>query len=86
MEVPDRAYLLQYIALLERTANGAENTVTAPVGDRVRIEGGAIENGAFLLDVTQHGPDEPACCPTQAVTRHYDAALDLVNTTKRKNH
>ena len=73
----------QYIALLERTTDGVENTFTAPVGDRIRIEGGAIENGALLLDVVQHGPDEPACCPTQAVTRHYDAKLNLESTTPR---
>lgn len=73
----------QYLALLEHTADGAENTFTAPVGDRVRIEGGAIENGALLLDVIQHGPDEPACCPTQAVTRHYDSNLNLESTTPR---
>ena len=73
----------QYIALLERTDTGVENTFTAPVGDRVRIEGGAIENGALLLDVIEHGPDEPACCPTQAVTRRYDSHLNLESTTPR---
>ena len=73
----------QYIALLERTETGVENTFTAPVGDRVRIEGGTIKNGALLLDVIEHGPDEPACCPTQAVTRHYDSHLNLESTTPR---
>ena len=73
----------QYIALLERTETGVKNTFTAPVGDRVRFEGGAIENGALMLDLIEHGPDEPACCPTQAVTRHYDSNLNLESTTPR---
>jgi hypothetical protein len=73
----------QYIAVLEEGETGPENTFTAPVGDRVKIEGGAIGDGMVHLDVIQHGPDEPACCPTQAVTRHYDASLKLVNTTER---
>ena len=73
----------QCIALLERADPGVAHTLSAPVGDRVRIEGGAIENGALLLDVIEHGPDEPACCPTQAVTRRYDSHLNLESTTPR---
>ena len=72
-----------YIALLDHTQSGITNTFTAPLGDRVKLEGGSIENGFVLVDVIQHGPDEPACCPTQAVTRKYDGSLKLISTTAR---
>lgn len=76
----------QYLALLEPGESGPVNTATTPVGDRVRIESGSMADGRVHLDVIQHGPDEPACCPTHAVTRHYDASLELVDTTERKSH
>lgn len=73
-----------YIAILDRMADGAVNTATATLGDRVGIEGGSVtEDGMILVDLIQHRPDEPACCPTWAVTRHYDAQLNLVKTTDR---
>ena len=72
-----------YVAVLERRAAGSVNTATALLGDRVRIDGGAIENGIIRLDLVEHGPDEPACCPTHAVSRYYDGDLNLIETKKR---
>ncbi len=74
-----------YVAVLERQVDGAVNTATALLGDRVRIEGGAIEDGIIRLDLVVHGPDEPACCPTHTVSRYYDGALNLIETKERKN-
>lgn len=72
-----------YVAVLERRAAGAVNTATVLLGDRVRIEGGAIENGLIRLDLVEHGPNEPACCPTYAVSRYYDGELNLIETKER---
>ena len=72
-----------YVAVLERRAAGSVNTATALLGDRVRIDGGAIENGIIRLDLVEHGPDEPACCPTHAVSRYYDGELNLIETKER---
>jgi hypothetical protein len=72
-----------YAAVLERRAAGSVNTATVLLGDRVRIDGGAIENGMIRLDLVEHGPDEPACCPTHAVSRYYDGELKLIETKQR---
>lgn len=72
-----------YAAVLERRAEGSVNTATVLLGDRVRIDGGAIENGVIRLDLVEHGPDEPACCPTHAVSRYYDGELNLIQTKER---
>lgn len=72
-----------YVAVLERRAAGSVNTATALLGDRVRIDGGAIEDGIIRLDLVEHGPDEPACCPTHTVSRYYDGELNLIETKER---
>ena len=41
------------------------------LGDRVKIDGLAIDEGRIVIDVTTHGPDDPMCCPTQEDTLVY---------------
>ena len=67
-----------YIALAAFEGGKAVNVATAEVGDRVRIQAAAIENGIIRLEVIEHGPDEPACCPTQKATRRYDKELNPI--------
>lgn len=74
-----------YAAVLERRAGGSVNVATVLLGDRVRIEGGSIEDGIIRLDLVEHGPDEPACCPTHTVSRYYDGELNLLETKERNN-
>lgn len=54
-----------YLAVVERTTEGLRNTATALLGDRVQIRSGGIENGDIMLDLVRHGPQDPACCPTE---------------------
>lgn len=37
---------------------------SAELGDRVKIHHLAIQSGMIVIDLTTHGPDDPACCPT----------------------
>ena len=67
-----------YIALVDIGDGNAVNFATTALGDRVRAEGGSIENGVIQVDVIEHGPDEPACCPSQKATRRYDNELNPV--------
>lgn len=69
-----------YIALVEISDGNAVNFATTALGDRVRAERGSIENGVILVDVIEHGPDDPACCPNQKATRHYDNKLNPITT------
>ena len=62
-----------------------KNYIRVLLGDRVRIEGGSIEDGIIRLDLVEHGPDEPACCPTHTVSRYYDGELNLLETKERNN-
>lgn len=41
------------------------------LGDRVQVHGVSIEGQEVVVDVTQHGPGDPACCPTQRVSRRF---------------
>jgi len=45
------------------------NVATTEMGDRIQVMGGKIEKGEIRLDVIQHGPKDPACCPSQKATQ-----------------
>jgi heat shock protein HslJ len=47
------------------------NIASISLGDRVQINGIAIENNAVVVDMVTHGPDDPMCCPTQHVVNTY---------------
>jgi hypothetical protein len=47
------------------------HAASAALGDRVQVHGVAIEGSEVVVDVTQHGPGDPACCPTQNVKRRF---------------
>ncbi len=42
-----------------------------PLGDRVQVNAMEIKNNQIVLDMTTHGPDDPACCPTVRCTARY---------------
>lgn len=62
----------QHIAVMAEVDGSLENIATAPLGDRLQIRGGAIENHSIQLDVVQQGKNEPACCPGQLATRVWE--------------
>ena len=60
------------------------NTGVALLGDRVQVNDMAIIEESIYVDMVMAGPDDPACCPTQAVQRVYafqDGALQMVSET-----
>ena len=69
-----------YIALVDIGDGNAVNFATTALGDRVRAERGSFENGVILVDVIEHGPDDPACCPSQKAARRYDSKLNSITT------
>ncbi len=53
---------------------GAEQEAVLELGDRVQLNRFEAEGDTLLLDVTEHGPDDPLCCPTRRTTRRYRIA------------
>ncbi|MCE9647347.1 MAG: hypothetical protein K8S20_15225 [Chloroflexi bacterium] len=52
--------------------NGSANNVsTLYLGDRVIVQAGAIQNGLITLNMLVQGPNDGACCPSQAVTWNF---------------
>ena len=41
------------------------------LGDRVDVEGLAVADRSVAVQMQVHGPDDPACCPTQRVSRRF---------------
>jgi hypothetical protein len=60
-----------YLAVMGKANGKLINITTALIGDRVKLREGRIKGGKVELDVTQAGPGEPACCPTQKATRSW---------------
>jgi hypothetical protein len=42
-----------------------------PLGDRVRVRAMTMTDGVVELHLTEHGPDDPMCCPTREAVRSY---------------
>ena len=63
-----------YIAVFANSDTGVRNMSTVLIGDRVKLREARIVDGRVEVDVVQHGPGEPMCCPTQEATRvwHFD--------------
>lgn len=60
----------------------AESLGAVLVGDRVRIRSLSTEGADLVLEVVEAGPDDPACCPTQAALKRYrlwDGGLTLTS-------
>ena len=47
------------------------HAASVALGDRVQVHGVAIEGTDVVVDVTQHGPGDPACCPTLRTSRRF---------------
>jgi hypothetical protein len=58
-----------YIAVFANSDTGVRNMSTVLIGDRVKLRKARIVDGRVEVDVVQHGPGEPMCCPTQEATR-----------------
>lgn len=63
------------IAVLNRAG---QPVTLAPValGDRVEINDLALDEGTVQVSLVKHGPDDPLCCPTLAVTLEYRLSGD----------
>ncbi len=57
-----------YLSILSSDNGKLVNLSTTLIGDRVQLRSGQIKNEKIELNVIQHQPGEPACCPSQKAT------------------
>jgi len=80
--LPDAAVLLatsmggsgvfQDLAVVLATPDSEpRNVASVFLGDREPVDRIRIENGEIALELLAHGPGDPMCCPTLAVTRRF---------------
>lgn len=65
-----------YVAVMARDGAALKNLATAPVGDRVQLRGGRIDERRIVLDLVQAGADDAACCPGDLATRTWELRAD----------
>ena len=58
-----------YIAVFASGETGVNNRSTLLIGDRVKLRDARIVGERIEVDVVEHGPGEPMCCPTVEATR-----------------
>jgi heat shock protein HslJ len=59
------------LALLSKRPDGWANTDTVLLGDRVKVNSLAIQNGMVVVRLMVHGPKDPMCCPALAVEKRF---------------
>jgi heat shock protein HslJ len=57
------------LAVVERTVEGVVSRAVTLVGDRVQVRGARADGPLVVLDLVQHGEDDPLCCPGDLATR-----------------
>lgn len=67
--IPGRGVLHEMVVLAH--AGGPVQIAHEYLGDRVDVEGLAVADRAVMVQMQIHGPSDPACCPTQRVSRRF---------------
>ncbi len=60
------------LSLVGSTGQSPHELACAPLGDRIQVQHVEIDKGAVTVKLVTHAPEDPACCPTRAVTQVYD--------------
>ena len=60
-----------YLAVVLNQQGKPSNVATLLLGDRVQIQSLKVAEGQIILMLIQQGPNDPMCCPTQAVENVY---------------
>jgi heat shock protein HslJ len=62
-----------YLALVAGTAGGPVEGDATLLGDRVQVASLMVEDNRVAVGMVQHGPGDPACCPTQEVIKTFES-------------
>jgi len=67
-----------YLAAMINQDGAPENVATQSLGDRAQVRSITIAGSDISVDMVTHGPDDPMCCPTQAVRNVYALQGDIL--------
>ena len=73
-----------FIAVFAYRDGAVVNLATAMIGDRVRVRDRQLSDGAIILSVTQHGPGDAACCPSQNAQRSWTMSSEGLTELESK--
>ncbi len=57
------------------------NIAAVELGDRVKVQSLAVDDGRVVIDLITHGPSDPMCCPTLRVVQTYELQGDQLVLT-----
>jgi heat shock protein HslJ len=60
-----------YLALVVNQDGQPVNVATTLLGDRAQVDSMSVENNQIVVELVQHGPDDPMCCPSQRVIKTF---------------
>jgi hypothetical protein len=69
------------LALVVDRGGRPVNIAGADLGDRVKVQSLAVEEGRVVIDLVTHGPSDPMCCPTLRVVQTYELQGDQLVLT-----
>ncbi len=79
---PGGSGTFRHVAAVFNEAGQPRHAASAFLGDRVRIESLAIQDGEIVVQLIGHGPDDPLCCPTQQVRRTFQLVGDTLEEVR----
>ena len=75
---------MRHLAVIGMRAGEATSLATVLLGDRVQVRSLDAGEGRIRLELVEHGPGDPACCPTRRSVREWrletGASWQLVET------
>ena len=72
-----------YLAAVINENGTPKHIASQSLGDRIQVKSISIKSGEVVIDMVEHGPKDPLCCPTVEVTRTYKLQGDrLVQVSK----
>lgn len=61
--------VFMHLAIVQATRTGPDNIATVKIGDRVKVIAVRIGDGRIAVQLVEHAPDDPMCCPTRQAER-----------------
>lgn len=68
---PGGSGVFVYLAAVVNEHGTAKHAASTMLGDRVRVDGVAIEEDIIAVDLVKQGPGDPMAAPTQQITERY---------------
>ncbi|MDE2994639.1 MAG: META domain-containing protein [Chloroflexota bacterium] len=68
---PGGSGTFRHVAAVINEGGEPRHVASAFLGDRVKVESLAIQDGEIVVQLIGHGPEDPLCCPTQQVRRAF---------------